>query len=96
MFIEERKGIPMFQSSKKQLPPPTAYSLLLDDLEKARYDLSLAYDNFQNAMDPDMIDSCIYQVNALQMRYKFLLTRAKQLAPEETVITEGNLSLQKI
>lgn len=86
----------MFQSSKKQLAPPSAYSLLLDDLEKARYDLSLAYDNFQNAMDPDMIDCCIYQVNALQMRYKFLLTRAKQLEPEENIITEGKLSLQKV
>lgn len=73
----------MFQSSKKQLPRSTAYSLLLDDLEKARYDLALAYDNFQNAMDPDMIDCCIYQVNALHMRYKFLLTRVKQLNPEE-------------
>lgn len=86
----------MFQSSKKQLPHSTAYSLLLDDLEKVRYDLSLAYDNFQNAMDPDMIDCCIYQVNALQMRYKFLLTRAKQLAPEEYIETEGELSLQKV
>lgn len=86
----------MFQSSKKQLPHSTAYSLLLDDLEKVRYDLSLAYDNFQNAMDPDMIDCCIYQVNALQMRYKFLLTRAKQLALEEYMETEGELSLQKV
>lgn len=78
----------MFQNSKKQLATPTAYSLLLDDLEKARYDLSLAYDNFQNAMDPDLIDCCIYQVNALQMRYKFLLTRAKQLAPSESTDEE--------
>lgn len=69
----------MFQISKKQIPHTTAYSLLLDDLEKARYDLALAYDNFENAMEPDLIDCCIYQVNALQMRYKFLLTKAKQL-----------------
>lgn len=73
----------MFQSSKKQTVHPTAYTLLLDDLEQAGHDLSLAYDNFQNALDPDMIDCCIYQVNSLQMRYKFLLTRVKQLAPEE-------------
>lgn len=69
----------MFQSLKKQLPHTTAYSLLLDDLEKARYDLALAYDNFENAMDPDLIDCCIYQVNALHMRYKFLLIKARQL-----------------
>lgn len=67
----------MFQIAKKK-SQSTAYSLLLDDLEKARYDLALAYDNFENAMEPDLIDYCIYQVNALQMRYKFLLTKAKQ------------------
>ncbi len=78
----------MFQSSKKRLPHSTTYSLLLDDLEQARCDLSLAYDNFQNAMDPDMIDCCIYQVNALQMRYKFLLTRAKQLNLQENAAEE--------
>ena len=85
----------MFQRSKKQLSDTTAYTLLLDDLEKARYDLALAYDDFQNAMDPDMIDCCIYQVNALQMRYKFLLTRVKQLNPENCNSTEENFSLQK-
>ena len=67
----------MFQIAKKE-PQTTAYSLLLDDLEKAKYDLALAYDNFENAMEPDLIDCCIYQVNALQMRYKFLLAKAKQ------------------
>lgn len=69
----------MFQTSKKQMTHTTNYSLLLDDLEKAKYDLALAYNNFENAMEPDLIDCCIYQVNALQMRYKFLLTKAKQL-----------------
>ena len=67
----------MFQIAKKE-PQTTAYSLLLDDLEQAKYDLALAYSNFENAMEPDLIDCCIYQVNALQMRYKFLLTKAKQ------------------
>ncbi|MCI9004102.1 MAG: YaaL family protein [Lachnospiraceae bacterium] len=67
---------------KKQMPRSTAYAVLIEELEKARYDLALAYDNFQNAMEPDLIDCCIYQVNALQMRYKFLLTKAKQLNME--------------
>ena len=68
----------MFQIAKKEEPTITAYSLLLDDLEKAQCDLALAYNSFENAMDPDLIDCCIYQVKALQMRYKFLLTKAKQ------------------
>ena len=72
----------MFQITKMQITHSTAYSLLLDDLEKAKYDLALAYDNFENAMEPDLIDCCIYQVNALQMRYKFLLTKAKQFSED--------------
>lgn len=72
----------MFQITKKQIVHRTAYSLLLDDLEKAKYDLALAYDNFENAMEPDLIDCCIYQVNALQMRYKFLLTKVKQFSED--------------
>ncbi|MCI9447332.1 MAG: DUF2508 family protein [Lachnospiraceae bacterium] len=70
----------MFQIAKKEMPKTTAYSVLLDDIEKARYDLALAYEDFENAMEPDLIDCCIYQVNALQMRYKFLLTKAKQFS----------------
>ncbi|MFP3155724.1 YaaL family protein [Lachnospiraceae bacterium ZAX-1] len=42
-------------------------------------ELDLAYSNFENVVDPDLIDSCIYQLNAVNMRYKFLLTRVKQL-----------------
>lgn len=55
------------------------YALLLDDLKKTKNDLDLAYSNFENVVDPDLIDSCIYQVNAVQLRYKFLLTRMKQI-----------------
>ena len=68
----------MFQITKKRSAHAAAYSLLLDDLEKSQCDLALAYNSFENAMDPDLIDCCIYQVKALQMRYKFLLTKAKQ------------------
>ncbi len=56
-----------------------AYSLLLDDIKKTKSDLELAYSNFENVVEPDLIDSWIYQVNAVQLRYKFLLSRAKQI-----------------
>lgn len=57
----------------------TTYALLLDDLKKTKSELELAYSNFENVVDPDLIDSCIYQVNAVQLRYKFLLSRVKQI-----------------
>jgi hypothetical protein len=58
------------------------YALLLDDLKKTKKELELAYSNFENVVDPDLIDSSIYQVNAVQLRYKFLLGRVKQLQLE--------------
>jgi hypothetical protein len=39
--------------------------------------MEAAYSNFQNVVDPDLIDSCIYEMNAVQNRYKFLLKQAK-------------------
>ena len=56
-----------------------SYALLLDDLKRTKSDLELAYANFEHVVEPDLIDSCIYQVNAMQMRYKFLLGRVKQI-----------------
>lgn len=50
---------------------------LLADIAKAKLALDTAYSNFQNAIDPDLIDSSIYEVNAVQQRYKYLLRQLK-------------------
>ena len=55
------------------------YALLLDDLERAKHDLASAYTNLSNALEPDLIDCYIYEVQSVQMRYKFLLSRVKQI-----------------
>ena len=39
--------------------------------------MEAAYSNFENVVDPDLIDSCIYELNAIQNRYKFLLKQMK-------------------
>lgn len=54
------------------------YTLLLADLTRTKNNLDSAYANFQNVVEPDLIDSYIYEVNAMQLRYKFLLGRVKQ------------------
>ncbi|MBC5686217.1 DUF2508 family protein [Roseburia sp. AM51-8] len=53
--------------------------LLLDDLTQTQHDLANAYSNLEYMTDPDLIDYYIYQVKAVQMRHKFLLTKVKQL-----------------
>ena len=39
--------------------------------------MDTAYANFQNVMDPDLIDCYIYESNAAQKRYHFLLKQLK-------------------
>lgn len=50
---------------------------LLDEIAEARQEVEDAYNNFQNALDPDLIDSYIYLGNAALLRYRFLLRQAK-------------------
>ena len=52
---------------------------LLDDLRLARSELEIAYSGFDNVTDPDLIDCYIYKVNAVLMRYKFLMEKAVEL-----------------
>ena len=45
---------------------------LMEDIERTRIALDNAYAGFDNATDPDMIDSYIYEINALLKRYSHL------------------------
>jgi hypothetical protein len=59
----------------KKRPPKDNY--LINEINKTKIAMEAAYSNFQNVVDPDLIDSCIYELNAVQNRYKFLLKQAK-------------------
>lgn len=60
---------------------------LRDSIEKTRQALDNAYAGFDNAVDTDLIDSYIYEINSLQKRYKHLT----DLAALETVSEEETL-----
>ena len=57
---------------------------LQDSIKKTRQALAIAYSGFDNALDEDLIDSYIYEINSLQKRYKHLT----ELAALETVPDE--------
>lgn len=44
-----------------------------EDIKKTRYALEIAYAGFDNAVEPDLIDCYIYEINSLQKRYDHLL-----------------------
>lgn len=52
---------------------------LLEDIRKTKFALDCAYSNFENVVDPDLIDCSIYELKAIQMRYRFLLRQAELL-----------------
>ncbi len=60
----------------------TAFNLQ-DAIEKTRLALDIAYAGFDNAVDEDIIDSYIYEINALQKRYKHLTNLAEVLPRAE-------------
>jgi len=50
---------------------------ILATLEKLKTDLDNIYKSLDSVTDPALIDSFIYERNALNMRYKFYLQRCK-------------------
>ena len=52
---------------------------ILDAIELAKNDLDCAYTNFEHAVEPDLIDCYIYEVNSALKRYRFLLQQAERM-----------------
>lgn len=67
----------LFKSPKPE--ENKSYMLLKDNLEKTNLELQAAYTNMQNVTEPDLIDYYIYQTQAAQIRYQYLLNCAKKL-----------------
>lgn len=65
------------------------YLLLLDDLDKTQHELESAYSNLAYMTDPDLIDYYIYQLKAVQMRHKFLLSKVKQIQSSDSIPVSG-------
>jgi exonuclease VII small subunit len=71
----DRDGEEMPLFTKKR--PSKENHVLISEINRTKIALEAAYSNFENVIDPDLIDSCIYELNAIQNRYHFLLKQAK-------------------
>lgn len=58
---------------------PKERELLHYQIQRTQLALETAYSNFDNAVDPELIDSFIYEVNAIQQRYQYLIQQIKEL-----------------
>ena len=65
----------MFNRFKKK----SHKNILLEELNLTCLALECANSRFDYASDPDLIDSSIYEFNAAQKKYKYLLSQIKAL-----------------
>ncbi|WP_297289564.1 DUF2508 family protein [uncultured Flavonifractor sp.] len=61
--------------------------ILLDGLSQTRALIAQAYQGFNDACDPDLIESYVFEINALQSRYTYLLRQVKELDGEQAART---------
>ena len=64
---------------------------LKEELQSAKGDLSLAYRKFDQAVDPELVESCIYQIKAEKARCNYLIRSIKERSPGEGALASGPL-----
>ena len=52
---------------------------LMEGIRETRNQLNYAYAQFNTYSDPDLVDACVYEINALQSRYSYYVRQVKQL-----------------
>lgn len=67
--------------SKKSRPDPELLALKAE-LQTAQADLAHAYCQFNQALDPELVESCIYQISAVKARCNYLIRSIKERSPE--------------
>ena len=58
-------------------------AVLKDGLVRTRTLINQAYSGFNATKDPDLLESYVFEINALQARYTYLLRRVKELEGRE-------------
>ena len=81
-------GLPehVFSLRRRNSKEPSERTQLLESLAHTRLLITQAYSGFDNARDQELIESFVYEINALQARYSYLLRRITELehAPGQT------------
>lgn len=52
---------------------------LLEGMRRTRCQLNLAYAQFNTYSDPDLVEACVYEINALQSRYSYYVRQIKRM-----------------
>ena len=61
----------------KKAKPDAELLLLKAELQEAQGQLSLTYRQFDQALDPELVESCVYQISAVKARCNYLIRAIK-------------------
>ena len=67
--------------SKKRFQD-TELMILRSELLEAQSELAQAYRQFNQAVDPELVESCIYQISAVKARCNYLIRAIKERGPQ--------------
>ena len=67
--------------AKKAARPDPELLTLKAELLEAQGDLAQAYRQFDQALDPELVESCVYQISAVKARCNYLIRAIKERSP---------------
>ena len=74
-------------TSKKPLPDPELPALKAE-LLAAQGELAFAYQQFDQALAPELVECCIYQISAAKARCNYLIRVIKERSPQTSLSSE--------
>ena len=72
--------------SKKAADPELL--VLQAELREAQGELSLAYRQFDLATDPELVESCVFQISAAKARCNYLIRAIKARCPDAAPLAQ--------
>lgn len=63
-------------------------TVLQNELQTAQGELSLAYRQFDQATDPELVESCIFQISAAKARCNYLIRMIKARCPDTAAMAK--------
>ncbi len=76
-----------FLFTKRSNPDPELLALKAA-LQDAQGDLASAYQQFDQAVDPELVESCVYQISAVKARCNYLIRAIKERSPGAAVAAD--------
>ena len=72
------------RAARKKTAPDPELETLKAELDTAQADLQTAYRQFDLAVEPELVESCVYQISAVKARCNYLIRAIKTREPDGT------------